>query len=170
MISDLTNLVHHTMSTTSHHNSIDDTRNDHTDTSATTDEPVPVPLLLRLPPELIDYLLSHIPPQLLQRTAVALLSVFPDSPISNRYLWKHLVVGNPKQLKPLWTRLAHEEKRVDPPGGVTQGIETFCMVSCVSCGGNQLGTELILAGIVERRCRSVEQVGRVLEAIGGYAD
>jgi hypothetical protein len=92
-----------------------------------TPTPPAIPLLHRLPPELIDHLLEHIPPQLLQRTALSLAQVFPPDTISARYVWKHLVVGRPGQLMPLWMKLKEEVGKGER-GGVRH-VKTFCQVS-----------------------------------------
>lgn len=86
-----------------------------------------LPLLFRLPPELIDNLLDHIPPRLQQRTALSLIQVFPDYPISSRNLWRHMIVHRAQQLMPMWKKLREEGKKVD--GGLTKEIRTFSQVS-----------------------------------------
>lgn len=82
-----------------------------------------VPLLLRLPPELLDTVLDHIPPADLQRTALALLRVLPPGTLSDRHLWKHLVVRQKNQLMPLWQRLKAEGKRES--GGAIRWVDSF---------------------------------------------
>jgi hypothetical protein len=125
--------------------------------AAPTPPAIPIPLLHRLPPELIDHLLDHIPPQLLQRTALSLAQVFPPDTISARYVWKHLTVGRPGQLKPLWMKLK-EEARKGERGGVRH-VRTFCQVresrsgvpSVVSRIGLEMGSgsELGLLGLLD---------------------
>lgn len=44
----------------------------------------------RLPPELLDSILSLVPPAQLQHTTLALLLALPRSPISLALLWRHL--------------------------------------------------------------------------------
>jgi hypothetical protein len=83
-------------------------------------------LLTRLPPELIDTLLTHVPPDQLQRTALSLLQVFPDYPPSSRHLWTHLIVSRPGQVMPLWRKLKDEAKKDEK--GMIKHVETFCMV------------------------------------------
>ncbi|WVQ78905.1 hypothetical protein IAT38_000996 [Cryptococcus sp. DSM 104549] len=81
-----------------------------------------LPPILQLPPELIDHLLTQVPPDILQLTALALTRVFPDHFISKRHLWKHLVVYRAGQLMPLWRKLQEDE-------GMRDGVRTFCMQS-----------------------------------------
>lgn len=90
----------------------------------------PIPFLLRLPPELIDQLLDHVPADQLQRTALSLIQVFPDYPLSSRLLWKHMIVHRAQQLMPLWKKLKDEGRKVD--GGMTKGVRTFASVSTPS--------------------------------------
>ncbi|WVQ93645.1 hypothetical protein IAU59_000721 [Kwoniella sp. CBS 9459] len=85
-------------------------------------ETAPTPLLLRLPPELIDDLLYQVPPNQRQVTALALKRVFPDHPISSRHLWNHLVVYRAAQLMPLWRKLKSDE-------AMRNGVKTFSMQS-----------------------------------------
>ena len=110
----------------------------------------PISHLIRLPPELIDNVLLHVPPHLLQRTALSLLQVFPDYPLSLRHLWTHLIVGRAQQLMPLWRKLKEEGAKVD--GGMTKPVKTFAMVSV------SRRRSLTRSGILERRCRHLEQV------------
>jgi hypothetical protein len=86
---------------------------------------VPSPLT-RLPPELFDTLLSHVPPDQLQRTALSLRQVFPDYPLSSRHLYTYMVVHRPEQIKPLWRRLKEEMQKEG--GGLTKHVNTFTMV------------------------------------------
>lgn len=88
-----------------------------------------IPHILRLPPELIDHLLDHVPPPLLSRTALSLIQVFPDYPLSSRHLWTHLVVHRAGQLMPLWKKLKVEGKKVD--GGMTKVVRTFASVRTI---------------------------------------
>ncbi|WVR03704.1 hypothetical protein IAU60_000699 [Kwoniella sp. DSM 27419] len=81
-----------------------------------------IPLILRLPPELIDDLLHQVPPNERQVTALALKRVFPDHPISSRHLWTHLVVYRAGQLMPLWRKLKEDEV-------MRRGVRTFAMQS-----------------------------------------
>ena len=83
-----------------------------------------------LPPELFDTLLSHVPAHLLQRTALALLPVFPEYGLSSRHLWTHLVVHRAGQITPLWRRLKEEAKKDE--GGMIKHVQTFCMVRSVA--------------------------------------
>ncbi|ORY29771.1 hypothetical protein BCR39DRAFT_467093 [Naematelia encephala] len=87
----------------------------------------PVPFLFRLPPELIDQLLDHVPPHLLQRTALSLIRVFPDYPLSSRHLWTHLTVHRASQLIPLWHKLRSEGKK--PGRGNVAFARTLCQES-----------------------------------------
>ncbi|ORX35255.1 hypothetical protein BD324DRAFT_582139 [Kockovaella imperatae] len=83
--------------------------------------------ITKLPTELIDQLLNHIPPDQLQRTALSLIQVFPEYGLSTRHLWIHLVVHRGKQLIPLWRRLQRDRKVDD--GRMSQMVRTFCMKS-----------------------------------------
>jgi hypothetical protein len=94
------------------------------------------PLITRLPPELIDYALSHVPPELLQRTALSLSQVFPDYPLSSKHLWAHLIVYRAQQLVPMWMKLKEEGKK--PDGGMTKAVKTFSMVCRVSVKSDDL--------------------------------
>lgn len=64
--------------------------------------PLSVPPLLRLPPELLSLILSHVPAQQYQRTALALHKVFPDHGLAEEHLWRHVIVKRAEQLMPLW--------------------------------------------------------------------
>ena len=95
------------------------------DTSIASD--VEIPPILRLPPELFDTFLHHVPPQDLQSTALALSRVFPDHPISRVHLWKHVVARNPAQMVPMWRKMREMKgKRKD---GGPEATRTFSMVS-----------------------------------------
>lgn len=83
-------------------------------------------LLAQLPSELVDVVLTHVPPELLQRTAASLIQVFPDYPLSSRHLWTHVVVTKARQLMPLWKRLRQEQKK---GLGIERGVQTFCQQS-----------------------------------------
>lgn len=86
--------------------------------------------LLRLPPELFDTLLHHVPPQDLQSTALALSRVFPDHPISRTHLWKHVVARNPAQMIPMWRKMKDMKgKRKD---GGPDATRSFSMVSAMN--------------------------------------
>ncbi|OCF75120.1 hypothetical protein I204_03969 [Kwoniella mangroviensis CBS 8886] len=100
----------------------------------------PLPLILQLPPELIDHLLSLVPPAHRQITSLSLTRVFPDYPISTRHLFEHLIVYNPRQLWPLWRKLKsiNDGEQEDPrsDGGeenrkITRsgGIKSFTLKS-----------------------------------------
>lgn len=95
-------------------------------TSATTRSP-----LAELPPELIDVILDHVPPEEQQRTALAIHRVLPHHPISNSHLWSHVVVHQPRQLVPLYYKLKEEAKSEN--GGATTAVRTFSQV-CISAG------------------------------------
>lgn len=82
-----------------------------------------IPLLLRLPPELLDTVLDHLSPAELQRTALALLRVFPNGTLSQRHLWRHLVVRRKEQLMPLWHKLKSEGKAEG--GGALRWVNSF---------------------------------------------
>ncbi|WVO24336.1 uncharacterized protein IAS62_005700 [Cryptococcus decagattii] len=87
----------------------------------------PLPLegpssILCLPPEVIDHLLTLVPPSLLQLTALSLLKVFPEHNISKRHLWKHIVVYRAGQLIPLWKQLKEDE-------AMRVGARTFALQS-----------------------------------------
>ena len=82
--------------------------------------------ITKLPPELIDHLLTHVPPEVLQRTALSLIQVFPDYGLSSRHLWTHLTVHRSKQLLPLWRRLQQEQKK--DVETMIDVVKTFCMV------------------------------------------
>jgi hypothetical protein len=84
-------------------------------------------LLHRLPPELIDQVLTHIPPQLLQRTALSLTQVFPPDTLSARHVWTHLIVHRAAQLMPLWRKLKTEGEKGER--GSLRHVKTFCQVS-----------------------------------------
>ncbi|KAL7424690.1 hypothetical protein Q5752_000374 [Cryptotrichosporon argae] len=81
-----------------------------------TDEP-PVPLLLRLPPELLDLVLSHVAPDARSYTAASLSRVFPDAPPAYVHRWRHVVVGKPAQLLPLYRRIQRDEQERGDVGG-----------------------------------------------------
>lgn len=83
-------------------------------------------LLAQLPPELVDVVLTHVPPELLQRTAASLIQVFPDYPLSSKHLWTHVVVTKAKQLMPLWKKLRVEQNK---GLGIENGVRTFCQQS-----------------------------------------
>ena len=83
-------------------------------------------LLAQLPPELVDVVLTHVPPELLKRTAASLIQVFPDYPLSSKHLWTHVVVNKAKQLMPLWKKLRLEQKK---DLGIENGVKTFCQQS-----------------------------------------
>ncbi|OWZ26459.1 hypothetical protein C349_06949 [Cryptococcus neoformans var. grubii Br795] len=78
--------------------------------------------ILRLPPELIDHLLTLVPPSLLQLTALSLLKVFPEHNISKRHLWRHIVIYRAGQLMPLWKKLKEDE-------AMRVGARTFALQS-----------------------------------------
>ncbi|WWC88061.1 uncharacterized protein L201_002964 [Kwoniella dendrophila CBS 6074] len=71
-----------------------------------------IPLLLTLPPELIDHLLGLVPPLERQITTLSLLKVFPEfkNEISQKHLWENLIIYNSKQFWPLWKRLQKDQK------------------------------------------------------------
>lgn len=87
--------------------------------SLSSEAPSPI---LRLPPELIDHLLTLVPASLLQLTALSLLKVFPEHNISKRHLWKHIVVYRAGQLMPLWKKLKENE-------AMRVGARTFALQS-----------------------------------------
>ena len=64
--------------------------------------PAPIPPLLLLPPELLSLILSHVPAQQYQRTALALHKVLPDHGLAEEHLWRHVIVKRAEQLMPLW--------------------------------------------------------------------
>ncbi|WWC68508.1 uncharacterized protein I206_102437 [Kwoniella pini CBS 10737] len=65
-----------------------------------------IPLLLKLPPEIIDNLLSLVLPENKQLTTLSLIKVFPNFyEILFKNLWKHLIIYNQKQIWPLWKKL-----------------------------------------------------------------
>ncbi|WWC60438.1 uncharacterized protein I303_103010 [Kwoniella dejecticola CBS 10117] len=66
---------------------------------------VTIPSLLKLPPEIIDHLLSVVSAEHRQLTTLALTRVFPGYEISLRNLWRHVIIYNSKQLWPLWRKL-----------------------------------------------------------------
>lgn len=107
-----------------------------------------------LPPELYDTLLSHVPPHLLQRTALSLLQVFPEYGLSNRHLWTHLVVHRAGQVMPLWKKLREEQKKDD--GGMIKHVETFCMVCHIGAVVSREGADW--PEIMARRCGYPQQV------------
>ncbi|CDZ98321.1 hypothetical protein [Phaffia rhodozyma] len=81
--------------------------------------------ILRIPPELWDYILSFIPEPHLQRTALSLLSVFPNVSISDRHLWKNLVVARSEQLPALYLIIRELDKRRQfRPGLIDDDSET----------------------------------------------
>lgn len=83
--------------------------------------------ILRLPPELFDSFLHHVPPQDLQSTALALSRVFPDHPISRVHLWRHVVARSSGQMMPMWKKMRDMKgKRKD---GGPEATRTFSMAS-----------------------------------------
>lgn len=80
--------------------------------SSATDESPPLAPLLRLPPELLSVILSHVPPQQYQRTALALHKVFPDHGLAEEHLWRHISVRRGEQLMPLWKAARARRDRV----------------------------------------------------------
>lgn len=64
--------------------------------------PPAVSPLLRLPSELLSLVLSHVPTQQYQRTALALHKVFPGHHLADEHLWRHVIVRRGDQLMPLW--------------------------------------------------------------------
>ncbi|WWD16385.1 hypothetical protein CI109_100811 [Kwoniella shandongensis] len=96
--------------------------NSHGATAGNVDAIAPTPPILTLPPELIDHLLSLVPPQSLQRTTLALLRVFPQHPFASKHLWTHLVVYRKEQLIPLWRKLKEDE-------GMRDGVASFTLQS-----------------------------------------
>ena len=88
---------------------------------------MPLAPIQHLPPDLIDYVLSFVPPEELQRTALSLLKVFPDYPLAPSHLWKHVVVHRKQQLLPLWTRLKSERQKDD--GDMSKATRSFHMVN-----------------------------------------
>jgi hypothetical protein len=85
--------------------------------------------LADLPPELVDVILDNVPPEDQQRTALALRRVLPHHPVSNAHLWNHLIVHQPRQLRPLYFKLKEEAGREG--GGATKVVKTFAQVSRV---------------------------------------
>ena len=71
-------------------------------TTSTSPPSLPLPPLLRLPPELLSLILSHVPAQQYQRTALALHKVFPTHGLAEEHLWRHIIVRRGEQLQPLW--------------------------------------------------------------------
>jgi diketogulonate reductase-like aldo/keto reductase len=96
------------------------------------------PTLASLPPELIDLVLSHIPPNALQQTTLALTRVIPQSNISHRYLYRHIRLTSDAQLRPVWDQLRRvkygplEQHLDDPdaqdPQSILGGIESFAFL------------------------------------------
>ncbi|KAK8861692.1 hypothetical protein IAR55_002515 [Kwoniella newhampshirensis] len=82
----------------------------------------PLAPILTLPPELIDHLLSLVPPEQRQTSALALLRVFPHHPFAAKHLWTHLVVYRGGQLMPLWKKLREDEAMRD-------GVRSFSLQS-----------------------------------------
>ncbi|WVO14716.1 hypothetical protein L204_102354 [Cryptococcus depauperatus] len=78
--------------------------------SSFTSTSCPSTLIFNLPPELIDHVLTFVPPSLQQLTALALLKVFPSHSISRRHLYRHLVIYRAGQLIPLWKALKNDEE------------------------------------------------------------
>ena len=86
----------------------------------------PIPALRRLPPELIPTILSHVPPRLRTRTALALATVLPDYPVPQKQVYEHVVVGRAGQIMPLWKKMKDDE--------VGAGmVRTFALVSHQLC-------------------------------------
>lgn len=79
----------------------------HIDTSMTNGHH-PRPSIYDLPPELIDSILTFVEPAELQSTALSLKQAFPDFHVSDRHLFRHLRVGRPEQMRPMWDRLTDE--------------------------------------------------------------
>lgn len=98
--------------------------------------------ILRLPPELFDSFLHHVPPQDLQSTALALSRVFPDHPISRLHLWRHIAARHPKQMRPMW-RTMKEMKGKRKDGG-PEATRTFSMVRSPEARQSRMEVVLIL--------------------------
>ncbi|BEI93843.1 uncharacterized protein CcaverHIS019_0603020 [Cutaneotrichosporon cavernicola] len=92
--------------------------------SSSPDYSVAVSPFTDLPPELVDAILDHVPPEDQQRAALAIRLVLPHHPVSNAHLWNHLVVHQPRQLVPLYYKLKEEGKR---EGGSTGVVKTFAL-------------------------------------------
>lgn len=108
------------------------TSSDPTQSTANNDEQqVPIPPILRLPPELFDHLLHHVNPEDLQSTALALSRVFPDHPISRTHLWRHVVARSKDQMIPMWKKM--REMRGSARGG-PEATRTFSMVRLLLFG------------------------------------
>lgn len=75
-----------------------------------------IPPILRLPPEIFSHFLDHVPPPLLQRTALALHQVFPDARVTEEYLWRYVTVRKGDQLVPLWHAARKRRIRVEEEG------------------------------------------------------
>ncbi|WRT65811.1 uncharacterized protein IL334_002760 [Kwoniella shivajii] len=89
------------------------------------EEKASLPLLLRLPPELIDHLLSLVPASSRQVTALSLTRVFPYHGISPSHLYTHLVIYRPEQLWPLWMKLKSDNGK----NQMSIGIKSLSMKS-----------------------------------------
>jgi hypothetical protein len=83
--------------------------------------------LATFPPELIDAILETIPGDKLQRTALSILQVFPDLPISKTHLFRHLRVSRKEQLVPMWKRLMKDEE--ENKGQLLAAVRSFTMAS-----------------------------------------
>ncbi|KAL1411811.1 hypothetical protein Q8F55_002778 [Vanrija albida] len=83
--------------------------------------------LATLPPELVDHILSHVPPRQRQRAALALARVLRHHDPATRHVWAHVPVSSPAQVMPLWRRLMAEQGK--PRGGGAPVVRTFGMES-----------------------------------------
>lgn len=90
-------------------------------------EPAAAATLADLPPELLDHILSHVPPRQRQRAALALAQVLRHHSPDTRHVWAHMPVSGARQVMPLWRRLMAEQTKAR--GGGAAVVKTFGMVS-----------------------------------------
>lgn len=95
------------------------------DQGTSTNNPETAPIL-RLPPEIFSSFLEHVPPHLLQRTALALHQVFPDARVTEEFLWRYVTVRKGEQLLPLWHAARRRRERIEKDG-MRGRVEGFVM-------------------------------------------